>query len=265
MWIFLEERPNLLKNLPIDMNKIQSRNILHYEKARIYLIDSKSHVTKADLFFKRSFDIVFSFLVITFILSWLLPILAVLIRLSSRGPIFFIQKRTGLNGLSFNCIKLRTMVVNEEANEQQAQTNDPRITSFGRFLRMTCLDELPQFFNVFIGEMSVVGPRPHMIRDCKEFSKIIKEYHLRNKVKPGITGMAQVKGYRGQTNDFYDVVHRYKWDMFYIRNVSFKLDMRIMRLTIANTFKAIFAKMLKQEGSVLDNPVYSFEATEYLN
>ena len=247
------------------MNKIQGRNILHYEKARIYLIETKPQVTKIDLFFKRSFDIIFSFLVIFCILSWLLPVLALFIRLNSRGPIFFIQKRTGRNGKTFNCIKLRTMVVNDEANVQQAQADDPRITSFGKFLRLTCLDELPQFFNVLIGEMSVVGPRPHMIKDCREFSKIIREYHLRDKVKPGITGMAQVKGYRGQTNDFYDVVHRYKWDMFYVRNLSLNLDLRIIRLTITGTFKAIFAKMLKQEQSILDNPVYSFEATEYLN
>jgi Sugar transferases involved in lipopolysaccharide synthesis len=157
------------------------------------------------------------------------------------------------------------MIVNDEANEQQAQANDPRITSFGKFLRITCLDELPQFFNVLTGEMSVVGPRPHMIKDCHEFSKIITEYHLRDKVKPGITGMAQVKGYRGQTNDFYDVVHRYKWDMFYVRNLSLNLDLRIIRLTITGTFKAIFAKVIKHEQSILENPVYRFEATEYLN
>jgi len=247
------------------MNKIQSSNILHYEKARIYLIETKPQVTRKDLIFKRVFDFIFSLLVICFILSWLLPILALLIRVNSKGPIFFIQRRTGRNGKSFNCIKLRTMVVNDEANELQAQNNDPRITSFGKLLRITCLDELPQFFNVLIGEMSVVGPRPHMIRDCDEFSKIIKEYHLRERVKPGITGMAQVRGYRGQTSDFYDVVHRYKWDMFYVRNLSLKLDLRIIRLTITSTFRAIFAKMIKQEEPILDTPVYSFEATEYLN
>lgn len=247
------------------MNKILGRSILHYEKARIYLIETKTQVSSRDLFFKRTFDIIFSFLVICFLLSWLLPILALFIRINSQGPIFFIQKRTGRNGKTFNCIKLRTMVVNDDANEQQASANDPRITSFGKFLRITCLDELPQFFNVLIGEMSIVGPRPHMIKDCREFSKIIKEYHLRDKVKPGITGMAQVRGYRGQTNDFYDVVHRYKWDMFYVRNLSLKLDLKIIRLTIANTLKAIFAKAIKQEPSILENPVYSFEATEYLN
>lgn len=247
------------------MNKIQGSKILHYEKARIYLIETKPQVTSKDLFFKRAFDLIFSLIVICFILSWLLPILALLIRINSSGPIFFIQKRTGRNGKPFNCIKLRTMVVNAEANELQAQADDPRITSLGKFLRITCLDELPQFFNVLIGEMSIVGPRPHMIKDCHEFSKIIKEYHLRDKVKPGITGMAQVRGYRGQTNDFYDVVHRYKWDMFYVRNLSLKLDLRIIRSTISTTFRAIFAKVIKQEPSILENPVYSFEATEYLN
>src|SRR5690348_10917078 len=109
------------------MNKIQGRIILHYERARIYLIETKPQVTKRDLFFKRSFDFIFSLVIISFILSWLLPILALCIRINSRGPIFFIQKRTGRNGRPFNCIKLRTMIVNEEANEQQAQSNDPRI------------------------------------------------------------------------------------------------------------------------------------------
>jgi putative colanic acid biosynthesis UDP-glucose lipid carrier transferase len=247
------------------MEKIQGREILHYEKARIYLIESKPSITKKDLAFKRTFDIICSLLVIIFILSWLLPILAILIKLNSSGPVFFIQSRTGCLGRKFRCIKLRTMYLNDEAHITQASSNDPRITSVGKFLRFSCMDELPQFFNVLIGDMSVVGPRPHMISDCFEFSKIICDYNHRNRVKPGITGMAQVKGYRGKTNNFYDVVHRYKWDMFYIRNLSFNLDMRILKLTIASTFKAIFVWVFKIEEQVIEAPSYNLEASEYLN
>lgn len=178
-----------------------------YEKTKAVSYLKISHLSteeftvpqsKKGFFFKRCFDIVFSLLAILFILSWLLPILAILIKMTSRGPVFFIQKRVGAFGKTFNCLKLRTMVVNAQANIQQAQVNDPRITPFGKFLRLSCLDELPQFFNVLLGDMSIVGPRPHMIRDCKEFSKLIRNYNSRSLVKPGITGMAQVKGYRGK-------------------------------------------------------------------
>jgi putative colanic acid biosynthesis UDP-glucose lipid carrier transferase len=247
------------------MEKTQGRDILHYEIARIYLIERKTSVTKKDLAFKRAFDIIFSFLIIVCILSWLLPILALLIKLNSRGPVLFIQSRTGCLGKKFKCIKLRTMYLNEEANITQASSDDPRITSIGKFLRFSCMDELPQFFNVLIGDMSIVGPRPHMISDCFEFSKIIRDYNHRNSVKPGITGMAQVKGYRGKTNNFYDIVHRYKWDMFYIRNLSFNLDMRILNLTMSSTFKAIFASIFRVEDEVIEAPSYSLEASEYLN
>jgi len=219
---------------------------------------------KVDLFFKRCFDMALSFFVIVFALSWLLPILAILIKINSRGPVFFIQKRVGAFGKTFNCFKLRTMVVNEQANTCQAQLNDPRITSFGKFLRLSCFDELPQFFNVLLGDMSIVGPRPHMLRDCKEFSKVVKNYNSRCFVKPGITGMAQVKGYRGKTDNYYDISHRYKWDMFYVRNISFNLDMRILRLTLTTTLATIFSTFFtsKTKEAV---PEYCFEATEYLN
>jgi putative colanic acid biosynthesis UDP-glucose lipid carrier transferase len=157
------------------------------------------------------------------------------------------------------------MVVNHLANTQQAELNDPRITGFGKFLRVSCLDELPQFFNVLKGDMSIVGPRPHMIKDCKEFSKVIKHYNTRNLVKPGITGMAQVKGYRGKTEDYYDVFHRYKWDMFYVRNRNFFLDMRIIRLTVTSTISTVFStfgKNKKVEETVIS---YDLETSEYLN
>jgi len=188
--------------------------------------------SKRSITYKRAFDIIVSLLVSFFILSWLIPILAVLIKLNSRGPVFFIQKRMGTGSETFDCLKLRTMVINEKANSCQAQENDPRITSVGKFLRLTCLDELPQFFNVLKGEMSIVGPRPHMIKDCNDFIGVIPNYGLRHSVKPGITGMAQVKGYRGRTTSFYDIFHRYQWDIFYVRNASFALDMRIIYKTL---------------------------------
>ena len=248
------------------MNKIQGKEILHYEKVRkVFILEADQRQTQKIKFFgKRAFDITFSLLVIIFLLSWLLPILAFFIKITSRGPVFFVQKRIGALGKSFSCIKLRTMVVNEQANTLQAQTDDPRITPFGKFLRVSCLDELPQFFNVLLGDMSVVGPRPHMIKDCKEFSKIVHNDNSRNLVKPGITGMAQVKGYRGQTKDFYDVVHRYKWDMFYVKNASFSLDIQIIKLTIISTLSTAFSKVYanKETDQI---PTYQFKASEYLN
>jgi putative colanic acid biosynthesis UDP-glucose lipid carrier transferase len=219
--------------------------------------------SKQHLFFKRVFDITVSFLVIVLVLSWLIPILAILIKLDSRGPVFFVQKRVGAFGKNFNCYKLRTMYTNSQSNTQQAQVNDPRITSFGKFLRLSCLDELPQFFNVLIGNMSIVGPRPHMLKDCHEFSKIVREYKTRELVKPGITGIAQVKGYRGKTDTVYDVVHRYKWDIFYVKNYNFHLDMRIMRLTITSTITAVFATLKNQRAKGREMP--RLNTPEYLN
>ena len=220
-------------------------------------------LSKSSYFFKRLFDVMISLLVIAFVLSWLLPLLAILIKIDSRGPVFFIQQRVGAFGRVFHCIKLRTMFVNQLANVQQAQVNDPRITRMGRFLRISCFDELPQFLNVLMGDMSIVGPRPHMLKDCREFSKVISNYSQRNLLKPGITGMAQVKGYRGHTIDFFDVSHRYKWDMFYVRNCSFRLDMRIMRLTITSTLKMIYSSFIVQQKD--ESVSYQLESPEYLN
>ncbi|HEY4149914.1 MAG TPA: sugar transferase [Chitinophagaceae bacterium] len=202
------------------------------------------------LFAKRAFDIVLSLLVVALILWWLLPILAILIKLDSRGPVFFVQKRIGLLGKTFNCLKLRTMVVNTQADTEQADKNDPRITPLGRFLRTSCMDELPQFFNVLIGDMSVVGPRPHMLKDCEEFSRLVPSYALRQFLRPGITGMAQVKGYRGKTKGFFDVFHRYQWDVFYVRNANFMLDLRLINKTIGQTFSAVFRVSDKEINTV---------------
>ena len=196
------------------------------------------------LFAKRGFDLAFSFLVILFIFSWLFPILWALIKLDSRGPVFFAQKRVGFSGKSFSCLKFRTMYVNPEADTRQATENDPRITWIGRFLRLSNLDEIPQFLNVIAGHMSIVGPRPHMHRDCNIFSQDVGYYKFRNIMKPGITGLAQVKGYRGPARDFEKIFHRYQWDAFYIRNASFGLDLRIIYRTVMQTGSYLFSKVV---------------------
>jgi len=195
------------------------------------------------LFVKRVLDVSVSVLVVLFIFSWLFPILFLLIRLDSKGPMFFIQKRVGFLGRSFSCLKFRTMVVNSSANTLQASENDPRITRVGRFLRKSNLDELPQFLNVLFGDMSIVGPRPHMHQDCISFSKVVETYKFRHLTRPGITGLAQVKGYRGPAHDFERIFRRYQWDAFYVRNANFWLDLRIIRKTAGQTISYIFNKL----------------------
>jgi putative colanic acid biosysnthesis UDP-glucose lipid carrier transferase len=188
---------------------------------------------------KRLFDIIASILVTSLVLSWLIPILAILIKLDSKGPVFFVQNRVGFLGCSFRCYKLRTMVVNDDADSKQALNNDARITRLGNFLRVTSLDELPQFLNVLLGNMSIVGPRPFMMKDDQAFSIVVSNYPLRYCAKPGITGMAQIKGYRGPTANFNSIFHRYQWDAFYIRNIGISLDLKIIRTTIRQTVKSI--------------------------
>jgi putative colanic acid biosynthesis UDP-glucose lipid carrier transferase len=190
---------------------------------------------KKYLFIKRLFDILISICVVVLLLSWLLPLIALLIKLNSKGPVFFKQKRVGLNGKPFICLKFRTMIINEEADEKQADENDDRITLLGRFLRKTNLDELPQFFNVLIGHMSIVGPRPHMITDCIRFSFVISSYQFRNLVRPGITGLAQVNGYHGFTPDYESIIIRYYWDAQYVRKAGLWLDIKIIGITIAQS------------------------------
>lgn len=186
---------------------------------------------------KRGFDIVFSFFICTLILSWLIPLLAVIIKLDSRGPVFFRQKRSGLNNEEFWCYKLRSMILSNDAHTKQATKEDERITSIGNFLRKTSLDEMPQFFNVFIGNMSVVGPRPHMLKHTEEYSLIIEKYMLRHLIKPGITGLSQIMGYRGTTEDSHKMKKRVKTDIYYIENWSFFLDIRIIIQTIWNILR----------------------------
>jgi len=193
----------------------------------------QSYVTRRKfyLLFKRTSDIFFSLAFIIGVLSWLLPLTSILIMLDSRGPVFFIQRRMGKNGRTFSCLKLRTMIANEEADEKQADENDYRITRIGKFLRRTNIDEFPQFINVLIGDMSIIGPRPHMFSDCTRFSFVIPAYKFRTLMRPGITGLAQVKGYHGPTIDYESIFTRYHWDAEYIRNASLWLDIKIISLT----------------------------------
>lgn len=186
---------------------------------------------------KRMYDLAISSLVIIFILSWLIPIISLLIWLESKGPIFFIQQRSGKGGKPFNCIKFRSMRVNKDANEKQATKSDARITKLGRFLRKSNLDEMPQFFNVFTGDMSIVGPRPHMIKHTDDYSKLINHYMIRHFMKPGITGWAQIHGYRGEIKLVEDINSRVEYDLWYLENWSLWLDTRIIVMTAVNMVK----------------------------
>ncbi len=181
---------------------------------------------------KRMLDVVISMLFILFVLSWLIPIIAVLITMDSKGPVFFRQRRIGRGGKSFYCLKFRTMHPNKDSHTRQAEKNDRRITKVGTMLRKTNIDEFPQFLNVLMGEMSLVGPRPHMYADCSRFSQVVSGYKFRNMVKPGITGLAQVKGYHGPAITYESIFRRFQWDAFYVRNASLWLDLRIIKNTI---------------------------------
>ena len=187
--------------------------------------------------FKRSFDILFSLFIILFVFSWLYPILALLIKLESRGPVFFIQLRTGRNNTHFKCYKFRSMRVNNEADKKQATLNDHRITRIGAFMRKTSLDELPQFFNVLLGNMSIVGPRPHMISHTEEYSQLTEKYTSRHLLRPGITGWAQVLGLRGEVKNAEAILKRVEADVWYLKNWSFQLDLKIIFLTFLITLK----------------------------
>lgn len=188
-------------------------------------------------FIKRTFDIVFSLLVIIGLLSWLTPILALLITLESKGPVFFRQSRNGIDNREFYCYKFRSMAPNKNADDIQATKNDMRITKIGRFIRKTSIDELPQFYNVLFGTMSVVGPRPHMVKHTNEYASSVDKYMVRHFVKPGITGLAQVRGYRGEVETESDIQNRIKFDIFYVENWSLFLDLKIMVQTVLNAFK----------------------------
>ncbi|MBO9202764.1 MULTISPECIES: sugar transferase [Niastella] len=206
-------------------------------------IDSK----RGYFFCKRILDVLFATAIILTVLSWVLPLLALLIKLSSKGPVFFLQKRTGRGGRSFTCYKLRTLAHNPVAHTKRVDIGEETTTPLGLFLRQSNLDELPQFFNVLAGSMSLVGPRPHMHADCNEFAALIPRYKFRNLVKPGITGLAQVKGYHGKVISLECIYKRYEWDVWYVQYASFWLDIRIIANTTWQTGLAVLGLRKKKQ------------------
>lgn len=234
---FADEHRKTIKFIP-DTKEILSKNLKidYYELFPVLSLQKTQLHDPLVKGFKRAFDILFSLIVIVFILSWLTPIIGLLILIESRGPIFFRQGRPGLDENEFFCYKFRSMHQNVNT-EKEASRNDPRVTRMGRFMRKTSIDELPQFFNVFLGDMSVVGPRPHLWSQNKAYANKIKKYMVRLYVKPGITGLAQVKGFRGEIETDEDMINRIKYDVFYIENWSFVLDIKIIVQTVINIFK----------------------------
>jgi putative colanic acid biosysnthesis UDP-glucose lipid carrier transferase len=188
-------------------------------------------------FKKRTFDIIFSLFVTIFILSWLIPLLGLFIYLESPGPILFVQQRSGKNNIPFGCYKFRSMRPNVESNSKQATRGDNRVTRIGRFMRKTSLDEFPQFLNVLKGEMSIVGPRPHMLKHTEDYSAMEDQYMIRQFLKPGITGWAQVNGYRGEITELYHIKKRVEYDLWYLENWDLWLDLRIIFQTVYNVFE----------------------------
>ena len=190
-------------------------------------------------FLKRGFDLVFSSLFLLLIGSWLFPLIALMIKLNSSGPVFFVQERWGMNNTMIRCIKFRTMFENNEVGEvfQHTTRNDPRVTSVGKWLRKLNIDEMPQFFNVLMGSMSVVGPRPHVTPQNEDFMQKIDSYLMRHLIKPGVTGWAQVNGARGAMSDLQQMQTRLNYDLYYIHRWTFLLDIQIILQTVVNMFK----------------------------
>jgi putative colanic acid biosysnthesis UDP-glucose lipid carrier transferase len=208
-----------------------------YDNIPILSVTSLPLDDKRNQLLKRIFDVAFSVLFFTLIGWWLFAIVALLIKIDSKGPIFFKQMRAGKNNSKFMCWKFRTMELNHQADTFQATRHDPRITRIGALLRRSSLDELPQFINVLQGTMSIVGPRPHPLLLNEVFSQRIGKFMSRHSVNPGITGLAQVKGYRGETRELHDMKGRFRLDVFYIENWSLPLDLKIIIQTIAHLFK----------------------------
>ena len=216
-------------NREIFINSFEKLSIVSFREEPLDQIENK--------IIKRIFDIVFSFLVIFLIFPLLFPIIIILIKLDSKGPIFFKQERSGMNNETFLCYKFRSMTVNSNSETVQTVKNDSRVTEVGAILRKTNLDEFPQFFNVLLGNMSIVGPRPHMVFHTKKYKNIVTQYMARHYIKPGITGLAQVNGFRGETKQVKQMEDRINADIYYIENWSLFLDIKIIGLTIYNMFK----------------------------
>ena len=235
---FADNNLKTLKFIP-DEKQILSRNFTFEYYNYIPVISLRNILLDDTLnkVIKRVFDILFSVVVILGLLSWLTIILAIFIKWESKGPLFFIQKRNGLNYKEFNCYKFRSMELNDEADVNQVSKNDIRVTTVGQFIRKTSIDELPQFLNVLFGDMSVVGPRPHMVSHTEMYALKVDKFMVRHFIKPGITGLAQTKGFRGEVETDKDIINRVKFDIFYLENWSILLDIKIIFNTIYNTIK----------------------------
>ncbi|EPR74624.1 glycosyltransferase [Winogradskyella psychrotolerans RS-3] len=229
-----------IKFIPNTKKLITKRyKIDYYNYIPVLSIQEVALNNEVNKFFKRAFDIVFSILIIVFVLPWLSIILFILIKLESKGPLYYKHKRTGINYKAFYCYKYRSLTTTQESKGTYVSQNDKRVTAIGKFIRRTSVDELPQFINVLKGEMSVVGPRPHMLTYTDDYSKKINKYSFifRHNVKPGVTGLAQIKGYRGEVKHDKDIINRVKYDNFYIENWSLLLDLKIIGQTIINVVK----------------------------
>lgn len=235
---FCDNNLKTIKFIP-NSTKLNSKKLIYetYDSLPILSLRRVPLQDSVNLFFKRLIDIIISLVVIVFVLSWLTPIIALFIKKESDGPVFFKQTRNGINYEEFSCLKFRSMIVNENAHKLQATKGDTRVTKIGAFLRKTSLDEMPQFINVLLGDMSVVGPRPHMIKENDKYYKTVDKYMLRHVIKPGITGLAQVSGYRGEVEKESDIVNRIKFDIYYLENWSILLDVKIILRTILNSIK----------------------------
>ena len=235
---FADNNLKILKFLP-DNKEVYSKRLRYDYYGYIPILSLREIPIEDPLnhLIKRIFDIVFSSAVIIFILSWLTPIIAILIKLESKGPVFFKQSRNGFNYEEFECYKFRSMTPNKDAHLHQATKGDMRITKVGKFIRKTSIDELPQFYNVLFGDMSVVGPRPHMVSHTNMYAKRIDKFMVRHFVKPGITGLAQIKGFRGEVETDKDIINRVKYDIFYVENWSLLLDLKIVVQTFFNAIK----------------------------
>ncbi|WP_299393628.1 undecaprenyl-phosphate glucose phosphotransferase [uncultured Gelidibacter sp.] len=235
---FADNNLKILKFLP-DNKEINSKKLKYeyYDYIPVLSLRTIPLEDSINTIVKRTFDIVLSIFIIVFILSWLAPIIAILIKLDSKGPVFFKQPRNGFNYRVFDCYKFRSMILNSEAHISQATRGDERVTKFGSFLRKTSLDELPQFVNVLFGDMSVVGPRPHMVSHTNIYANRIDKFMVRHFVKPGITGLAQISGFRGEVETDKDIIGRVKYDIYYIENWSLLLDLKIIFRTVYNAIK----------------------------
>lgn len=235
---FCDNNLKTIKFIP-NSTKLNSKKLIYetYDSLPILSLRRVPLQDSVNLFFKRLTDIIISLAVVVFVLSWLTPIIALFIKKESDGPVFFKQTRNGINYEEFSCLKFRSMIVNDNAHKLQATKGDTRVTKIGAFLRKTSLDEMPQFINVLLGDMSVVGPRPHMIKENDKYYKTVDKYMLRHVIKPGITGLAQVSGYRGEVEKESDIVNRIKFDIYYLENWSILLDVKIILRTILNSIK----------------------------